>query len=139
MISTSSRLHRTMKGVKRFEMEVSDSTLKEFGISPLLSGGEHVLGLYRGEVLDTSFVVTDQAVILAMHGKPNRIIYDQMESSLIEVDEKSEANEINIKLKNGGVAKVVVDGGDGKFRDVFSFGRFIARVIEDRSQKSAEN
>lgn len=135
MISPTSRLHRTMKGVKNFDMELSDSALREFGFSSLLLEGERVLGIYRGKTKNSTFVVTDRALIALIKNVPTRLVeYEKMKSSLvIEVNEKPETSEIQITLNNEDIVKILVDGGDGKFRDVFSFGRFISRVIEDQS------
>lgn len=130
-IAVQSRLHRTMKGIAQFETAQSASTLAELGIAPILNAGERVLGVYRGKTTDKSFVVTDLALILFVDGSPASFCFDDMQSSQILVDDKKTAEVIEITLRNGDVVKLAVDGGDGRFRDVFSVGRFIARVIED--------
>ena len=134
-ISVQSRLHRTLGKVARFNTHVSQDRLDEIGLSPHLIAGEKILGVYENHETDNFFVVTDTALIQFLDGLPSRYDFDQMESSQILVTEKSVANEVQITLRNKELLIVVADGGDGKFRDVFSLGRFIARVIEDHHTK----
>lgn len=136
MIPVSSRLHRTMKGIKRFEMEGVGAVLSELSVTPALLEGESILGVYRGKGRSKGFIVTSDALILLDEGVPIRCEYEKMKSSMIVAGEKSDASIVQIKLKNDDVINVEVDGGEGRFRDVFSFGRFIGRVIEDRSSGS---
>lgn len=130
-ISVQSRLHRTLGGIARFNTHVSQDRLDEIGLPPQFISGEKVLGMYQSGEAGNFFVVTDTALIQFPCGLPSRYAFDQMESSQILVPEKSVANEVQITLRNKELLNVVADGGDGKLRDVFSLGRFIARVIED--------
>lgn len=130
-ISPSSRLHRAMRGVDRFQNRMDSAELEGIGVSALLDDGEQLLGVYRNRDPGNFVAVTTRALIFPAGGVLTRIVYDDMTSSLIE-DEKSNASGIRIELRGGKVARVTIDGGEGRFRDVFSFGRFVDRVIGDR-------
>lgn len=134
LVSPRSRLHRAMKGIERLEEKVDPMVLKRIGVLNLLAEGDECLGIYWNKLHSSFVVITMSALIFLWNGKLIRFGYDQMESSLINGERKEIADEVEIRLKSGDVVKVTIDGGDGKFRDVFSFGRFIDRVISDQSR-----
>lgn len=132
-VSVESRLHRTMKGVKQLERDVSREKIQELGVAPLLANGENILGIYWNRTPGNFFVVTDLALIFRVDGVLTRLEFVRMKSSLIIAVEKTTAEEVRIELKGGKSVSLIVDGGDGQFRDVFSMGRFVMRVIEDHT------
>lgn len=132
MVSTQSRVNRTLKRLDQFETDISGAALEELRINNFLSDGDQLLGIYRNKKGNNSFAITDQALIVFEEFSRQRFYFSEMESSAIAANEKSTADEINIKLKSGRLITVFVDGGDGRFRDVFECGRFFSRVIEDK-------
>jgi hypothetical protein len=82
--------------------------------------------------------VQPEAILIAERGllaiRPNtrqRIAFSELESirgpSAVE-----DSSDISLKLRSGIIVSLRVAGKDSKFRDVFSFVRFLDRVLEDR-------
>ncbi len=77
---------------------------------------------------------TDIGIIYQYKLHYSRMNYSDFTSSIICMNSKLEASDVIITMKSGEKITLHVCGGNGKFRDVFEFGRFVSRVIEDQTK-----
>ena len=125
-ISVASRAHRALRNIPRFH----------FG-STIVVGlkGEYgdLVGVYENpEGIEPRQVVVTEAAIGCFDSATSRwILFDHIDTTKGPND-KSVDDSIRVVLKSGVQTEIRIAGGDGRFKDVFGFVRFINRVLEDR-------
>lgn len=99
-------------------------------VPPPLKPGEAVLGVYENEPGSDRdmIVVTDHGMHLRVEGGWTPIAYDTIERVNVDmVLPKMQTHRIMIALRDGEIVDLPIRGGDGRFRDVFAFHRFLRR------------
>lgn len=129
------RVHRILKSLDRFQSLSGQSNFNHYAKEPAISEGEEVLGIYRpnaGDV-DNAVIVTT----LGLHVYSDEWIcleYSKMISAHVSLEDsvdKTSASILIIELETGKAIPISIAGGQGNLRDVWSFLRFLQRVIVD--------
>lgn len=131
-ITVASRAHRALRNLGRFKFGPDAHTIFPL-VDHTLRGYGEVVGVYENPPgVDPAFVVvTDRALGCAGAGDQRWILFDDIATTHGPA-EKLVDDAITIVLKSGTRTQIRIADGDGRFKDVFSFVRFIDRVIEDR-------
>lgn len=91
------------------------------------------IGVYKNpdKVDPEAILICDGGLILIRSGSAQNISFSDIQST--RSPSATEDNpDISIVLHSKIVVRLRVAGADGQFRDVFSFVRFLDRVLEDR-------
>ena len=125
-VSTSSWIHRTIRRLDRFEDKRDNGDLLK-GYAHI---GTEILGVYRNlkDNCAKEILVTDVSLIIL--GEDGRIDVAFNEIVDIKGPEKGTGGNIVIKLRNGRTIRFTISGKHGRFEDVFTFLRFLDRVVE---------
>lgn len=133
------RGYRILRKMKRFEYS---GGARATSSSPdvQLHLDETLIGCYRNYDGSSAelLVITDRALWVRRDTVWGRTEYQQMKSVSVE-GPKHEATSLTIRLRTGGVIHVPVRRGEGRLRDIWTFVRYLTRVIEDiDEEKTAE-
>src|SRR5687768_729351 len=128
--SVVSRCHRTLKRMEHFRpLAELLSTLPTFP-----SPDEIGLGAYQNPDQSVGFVLSNQAVYIPARGEPafKRLLLRDIEKVSTPSDAvKQEAGTLMLENAHGEQWSIRIDGGRGRFRDVFEAMRFFMRVRDD--------
>jgi hypothetical protein len=132
MISAQSRAHRTLRRMKNFVALSAQDGTEWLGSLPALVGDEHLIGAYQNQIGTAAgaVVITTTRLLVEQHGSWSTINYSDI-GDIVLPDEKNSANRLLVREMSGKQTEVPVSGGQGRFRDVFEFGRFLQRVRSD--------
>ena len=133
-ISVRSRAHRTLGRLSSFTTDLSaiGSALDRLA----LNTNEEIIGAYRNSET-SAIVVTSFALHIVSADVTTRIPF----KSIVKMEaptSKTNGEEVVLWLSAGDRTVVQIRGGRGQFKDVFEFGRFLARVLGDQPQQSAK-
>jgi hypothetical protein len=134
-ISVFSRAHRTLRDTPRFIFSSKDKEV----VAPYLDqfpAGEslgEVVGVYVNPPTEqpSAVVIAENGLFAVRLGASQWIKFAELKSIRAPSADDSES-EISLVLKSGNVIGLRIAGSDHQFRDVFSFVRFLDRVLEDR-------
>ncbi len=134
-ISTFSRAHRAFRDTPRFhfvrnEPEIADQYKASIGIDASLGDA---IGVYINpdSVQPEAIFVAERGLLAIRSGSVQKIEFSEIEST--RSPSAADYNtDISLVLRSGNAVSLRVAGTDGRFRDVFSFVRFLDRVLEDR-------
>ncbi len=131
VVTPPSRLHRTVKKLRRF-VESKDMSGSPQLLMDCIASTESVLGYYQGDTDKENILFAERSVVFVDpdNGEINRIPYEQIsgvEFPLPALD----SVDLLLRLVYGATAKMRVVGRQGNFRDVFEVGRFFMRVAAD--------
>ena len=131
-ITVASRARRALRDMAQFRFCASASPIRGPDSEVLAYHGD-LIGIYVNPPgVEPAFVVVTSQGMGCIGSKRQRwIMFDDVEGSH-GPREKLVDDCITIVLKSGSHMKVRIAGGDGRFRDVYSFVRFIDRVVSDR-------
>jgi DNA helicase HerA-like ATPase len=135
-ISALSRARRAFRDTPRFhfvrdEPELADEYQYWVHSAPELGG---LIGAYKNpnSVQPDTILIAEHGLVAVKSGIAQRIEFSEIES-IRSPGAQDDNSDISLVLRSGIVVGLPVAGRDGRFRDVFSFVRFLARVLEDRS------
>ena len=132
-ISVYSRAHRALRDVPRFQF-VSDDRCEVPGhIQEVQSRalGE-VIGCYKNpEPIQPEAILVAEHGLLSLGPGIDQYINFSDIKSVAGPGADTDSSDISVVLKSGIAVRLRVAGRDGKYRDVFSFVRFLSRVTED--------
>ncbi|MDZ4259569.1 MAG: hypothetical protein U0974_09130 [Gemmatimonadales bacterium] len=134
-ISVASRALRSLGDVGRFRfVSDCDGRLEQIQILDTAQGHGTAIGLYENPpgVDPEHVVVTDQALGCVEANQERWLLFDEIASTHGPTDKVLD-DVITVVMKSGIRTPLRIAGGDGRFKDVFSFVRFIDRVMADRS------
>lgn len=128
MISVRSRAHRTLRALGCFSYIEKASPAQ----INLLTGGEELIGIYRNPPAPESdeVYVTDRRLIVQKPAGGESVPYSQI-ARIETPQEKYAAEYLRVHLASGTAVHIPVRGGNGRFRDVWEFLRFLQRVSAD--------
>lgn len=136
-ITVFSRAHRALRDAPRFQFTSKDSDIPEpyreqMRVNEPLGD---LVGLYRNPDAEQpeAILVTEEGLLAMRPGASQWVRFSELES-ILSPSADSESNDISLRLRSGIVVGLRIAGRDGRFRDVFSFVRFLDRVLEDRKQ-----
>jgi len=124
-----SRIHRILKPLVSYrETDRGDSP--DWLNDIHLQNQEVCYGLYENSPIERSQVVVTNLGIHIHEQQWLFLPYDQIEEVRFE-GEKTELDNLLVKMIDGDTIPVPIRGGRGRFRDAFEFGRFLDRVAND--------
>lgn len=104
----------------------------EQGLPELLSGllqpNQESIGFYENSANDFVFITTDGLYLIDEHNC-SFISFEAIEKVVLPNEQKNEASTLEVRLKDGTSKSISIEHGNGRFRDVFEFVRFIDRVL----------
>lgn len=140
-VSVFSRAHRTLRDAPRFTFaskspEVAAPYIENESTAEVL--GE-VVGVYINPPPEApnAIVVTENGLLAVRSETKQWIKFSELRSIQAPGIDNGDS-EILLTLKSGIVVSMRIAGTDGRFRDVFSFVRFLDRVIEDLERRQSE-
>src|SRR5437868_5943809 len=141
-MNVKSRVVRILKPLRRYRDQSPDSLMTSIAATRVgLQEGEICLGVYENNpgCLEDSIIVTNLGLHIYRSGESLFIDYGQIES--IEAPSvKETADRLKIRLSNGAMKDLPIQGGQGRFRDAFEFLRFLDRVKDDiRRQRQSQS
>lgn len=140
IIPVRSRAIRTLRDVARFHFAPDESgILARYAAVPEASGSKgETIGIYVNPVGTDpeAILVTDKGLVLVSSGVATSFPYSEIQS-VHGPAEKQRDLDIRATLVSGRVVSLRIAGADGQFRDVYSFLRFLDRVLEDRASDQA--
>ena len=131
MVSVSSRAYRALRSLESFKMYDSpDDAPKED-----LPNIDDLVGVYKNpsENKDEILVVAEKGIFLKSGSGWIEILF----SDIAEVGspkDKNNAEILTLKMKDGVTRLLPVRGGNERFRDVYSFHRFMIGVLSDQQK-----
>jgi len=135
MVSVTSWAHRSLRGLPRYHHCPDEPEYcKQY--SSLVQGS--VIGVY---VNPDGFY--PEAIVITAHGLciPGEAGVQHIQfRHLLTVrgpNEKEADGDLHLTLQGGGDITLRVEGGDGKYKDVYSMVRFLSRVIETKKKYNA--
>jgi hypothetical protein len=135
-ISAFSRAHRAFRHTPRFhfvrsEPEIADRYRALISVDTALGD---VIGVYINpdSVQPEAIFVSERGLLATRSGSVQKIEFSQIESTRSPSAADDDNAVIALVLRSGIVVNLRVAGTEGRFRDVFSFVRFLDRVLEDR-------
>lgn len=143
-MNAESRAHRILEPLKHYdEYETARDLLEPWaaGVVDTFAPGEFCIGVYRNSKTgDEIFFVSNFALWIVTPEAHKRVQYDTI--ARVEIlqsnIEKTQAARLRVDLESGERVDLEVNGGEGRFRDVFAFSRFLARVKDDMCRKRIE-
>jgi hypothetical protein len=136
-ISVFSRAHRAFRDTPRFHFVRSEPEIADRyrALVSADTGLGDAIGMYMNPdpVQPEVIFVAERGLLAIRSGSVQKIEFSEIEStrSLSAVDDNTD---ISLVLRSGIVVNLRVAGTDGRFRDVFSFVRFLDRALEDRCE-----
>ena len=132
-VTIASRAHRALRGLPRFQF-ASSVSLEISGIDSDDNTHGEIIGVYENPsgVEPSHIVIADSAIGCVEASEFHWIQYDH----IVRIEgpkEKLAADRIDVVLRSGETVQLRIAGGEGKFRDVFNFVRFLDRVLLDNS------
>jgi hypothetical protein len=135
MISTASRARRCLVGLERYH---SQST-SDLALPPdlPLEPQEAVIGVYLNNppTFGGALVIVESGLLVEDGGRWRRVPFRSMVRALFP-EGKVDIRHLDLALSDGSVVRLRIEGGTGRFLDVFSFVRFFDRVLADRRAAS---
>ncbi len=97
-----------------------------------VSDDETLVGIYwnTSDELSTAVIVTDVGLHMGASDAPRFVAYSEIRSVGFKPENKTTDDNIYLSLSDGSEALIVVSRGEGKFRDLCDFARFLMRVVE---------
>lgn len=134
MVSVASWAHRALRGISRYHHCRDDPEYCQRFAS---WAPEAIVGVYENPPTAqlSMIVITEKGLYFSSAGGRECLEF----ASLRDVRgpaEKAVAMEVNLELLDGSSRVICIEGGDGKYRDVYSVVRFLDRVIESRRKES---
>lgn len=134
-ISVFSRAHRAFRDMPRFhfvlvEPEVAAQYTSLGNVDTSLGDA---IGVYKNPdpVQPESIFVAERGLLVIRADTAQRIEFSDV-ASIRSPSAADDGADISLVLRSGIAVNLRVAGRDGRFRDVFSFVRFLDRVLEDR-------
>ncbi|MBI1783641.1 hypothetical protein HYR69_00730 [Candidatus Sumerlaeota bacterium] len=139
-MNVKSRAHRVLSKLRGYrDCSTEQDKVQELFPSVQLAGGETCLGIYENssdsDSAGTMILVTDWGIHLRKNRRVAFVAYDQIESVETPGD-KSLAHSLHLVRSDGPPLEIPVAGGKDRFHDVYEFGRFLKRVVEDKRTES---
>jgi hypothetical protein len=136
-ISVYSRAHRTLRGIQRFHF-VSTEPDMLLAYRPVVDANEalgEAIGVYKNPipVQPEAILVAEGGLLAIRPSATQQIVFSEL-ASIRGPSAAENTSDICLTLRSGIVVNLRVGGKDGRFRDVFSFVRFLSRVLEDRDR-----
>lgn len=133
MVSVKSRAHRILKHLGAYSSSAKD--LEKFAGRILPEVNRELLGVYFNPPSATveAIVVSDAGLHLIEKEEVTTIPFVAIRK-IKGPPEKMEASVLNIQLKDGRSQEVPILAGNERFKDVFEFMRFLARVVADQNE-----
>lgn len=124
-MNIASRVHRTLEDLKWF---TPGTESKPF----VLLDDEKMLGKYgvRDENHQPEIGISDRGIHFQIYGKETFVPFEKIKRAEA-AGEKTETTGVNLTLIDGSMIFLPIIGGEGRFRDAWSFVRFFDRVIAD--------
>ena len=137
-ISVFSRAHRALRGLPRFRFLQNETELTAYRqrYDSALIGDP--IGIYSNPVpTQPEAIVVAERGLVAIRGSDMQSIQFAELSGIQGPQTKADASRISLTLRSGIAVSLEIHGRDEKFQDVFSFLRFLDRVMEDQSGQHA--
>jgi hypothetical protein len=134
-ISVASRAHRAFRDTARFHFVRNEpfaaNTYEELFAARAEMG--EPIGVYKNpdKVDPEAILICEWGLILIRSSSVQNISFSDIQSTR-NPSATGDNADISIVLQSKIVVRLRVAGTDGRFRDVFSFVRFLDRVLEDR-------
>jgi hypothetical protein len=131
-----SRAHRAFRHTPRFKLApVGDDELANYRARIKSNAFEDLVGYYRNPEPASleAVVITERGLLTIRPGLHQWIEFSDIKS-IVGPRADTGSSEISLVLLSGIVVRFAIEGREGKYRDVFSFVRFLDRVIEDRGR-----
>lgn len=141
------RAHRILRGLAAYDAYPFGAA-DQFKELPIVGGGEEIIGRYRNLPGSAAPIIAISGAGIYVAQAPRRagkpgssewkfLPFDSIEGVNFPPKETPPAEcALSLRLRGGGSARIPVQGGDGQFRDVFEFGRFLLRCAEDARKKA---
>jgi hypothetical protein len=128
MTTVASIAHRALRHLPRYRSWTDDpSGCERLGVG---TSGE-IVGVYENPPTTAPpvVVITAKAICWRTADERHRVEYAKLRDVLSPGD-KTTASEVRMILGDGDVEVLSIQGGEGKYRDMHSFVRFLLRVQE---------
>ena len=131
------RAHRTLRGYARYHHCVDET---DHCAQYAKRVTEPLIGVYENpqEAGAPTIAITEDALYVLEAGDPERIAFDDITSTQAP-PEKADASEIRVALVDGSFRVLRICGGEGQFRDLYDFLRFLDRVLADRRRRVVDD
>jgi hypothetical protein len=131
-MNVQSRAHRILKQLSAYE-DWTDATPD---VAFRLHDEENLIGVYHNssKKSEENILITDRRLIF----RDVHLSFDEITSCDIPgtgSQEKQNADRVTVTLGKGRTVDLPITGGTERFRDAFSFLRFLDRVVADRKQQ----
>jgi hypothetical protein len=128
MVSVASWAHRALRGIPRYHHYRDEPDYCQRFAS---WAREEVVGVYQNPTPaePSSIVITDRGLYWPSADTMQCLEFANLRS-VRGPGEKGGGAELKVELLDGTSRVIRIEGGDGKYRDVYSMVRFIDRVIE---------
>jgi hypothetical protein len=137
-ISVFSRAHRALRELPRFRFLQNETELAAYRqeYDSVVIG--EPIGIYSNPVptQPETILVAERGLVTIRGGDMQSIPFAEL-GGIQGPHTKADASRISLTLRSGLVVNLEIHGRDGKFQDVFSFVRFLDRVMEDQSRQHA--
>jgi hypothetical protein len=131
-ITVASRARRALRALARFRFDADATSAPQFAQIGAHNYGS-VIGVYENPPgVDPALVVITESALGCIGSEQARWIKFDDIATTQGPKEKLTDDTITVVLKSGIETTVRIAGGDDRFKDIFSFVRFIDRVVEDR-------
>ena len=133
-ITVRSRAHRTLRKLSNFSMDGAnlDPIVGQFALRP----EEELIGAYQNPQPTLRWVVVTSLGLHSIEAGGSRYVPFNSIAQVDASDKADVAGDLVLSLASGERIVIPIRGGDGRFKDVFEFKRFLARVLEDQSGRS---
>lgn len=130
-VSVKSRAHRTLRALSCFRM--GPFAASEIFARERMRPGEEVIGVYQNsDPLAGQIVVTSLGLHVLQNGEVRVVPFE----SIVQVQgpsTKEQDQDVVLSLSDTQRVVIRIAGGHDRFKDVFEFRRFLARVLLDRA------
>jgi len=136
------REHRILKGLDQYQSFSENPDLHFHLEGIVFATGEKPLGIYRNSVDNNqnSVVITTRGLYVFLTGW-RFLEYEELASAHVPLEEgkgKTTADTLILRLRSGEKINISITGGKGQTRDVWSFDRFMIRIIEDYRKRASQ-
>lgn len=134
-ISVESRAHRALRDISRFQFAGKEHSAvdqyKTWLNSVSLPGD--LIGVYENpqNIEPKAVFVTNRGLLMIGNRPAQCVEFSELES-VHGPQNKDDDFDIVLTLRSGTKIHLTIAGTEGRFRDIFSFVRFLNRVLEDR-------
>ena len=135
-ISVHSRAHRAFRDTPRFKFaRDGGNELVNYRERIDLNAVGELVGCYRNPepAQMEAVVITERGLLTIRPGLHQWIEFSDIRS-VAAPSADTDSSEISLVLLSGMAVRFAIEGRDGKYRDVFSFVRFLDRIVEDRER-----